>query len=179
MATSPYVVNVATLLGRPGAMEELTLEFAVPERIGEGMLYLDAGTQLTIELRIEILVDGVLATAQCASTLVGECSRCLQPLKQEWSGQITELFGLDEQDESLDYFVRNDEIDLEGPLRDTLVLELPFQPLCKEDCLGLNPNDGTPLVEPLPEAEAEVDPRWAKLQELLGSDALVDDSREK
>ena len=59
------------------------------------------------------------------------------------------------------------------------MLELPFQPLCKEDCLGLNPNDGTPLVEPLPEAEAEVDPRWAKLQELLGSDALADDSREK
>lgn len=179
MSTSPYVVNVATLIGRPGTMNELELDVTVPERIGEGMLYLDAGANLELDLRLESLVDGILATVDARAELTGECSRCLQPIAREWNGHVAELFGFAAGDESLDYFVKDDLIDLEGPLRDAVVLELPFQPLCEDGCLGLNPETGEKLTEPLPEPEADVDPRWAQLRELLEDGGDGADKREK
>lgn len=172
MAASPYEVNVATIMGKPGSMRELELEVAVPERIGVGMLYFEAGAQLEVALRLETLVDGILATADVRGTLTGSCSRCLQPLEEQWSGHIAEMFGY-QADESLEYAVVDDRINLEGPIRDAVVLDLPFQPLCSPDCLGLDPQTGQKLTEPLADAPAEIDPRWSKLEQLLRDDDAV------
>lgn len=147
-------------------MRELELDVEVPERIGEGLLYFDRGAALEIDLRLESLHDGILATADVRGTLTGQCGRCLQDISEPWSGHFAELFGF-ESEEALVYLVENEAVDLEGPLRDTVVLELPFQPLCDPDCLGLDPATGEKLTEPLPEPEASIDPRWAQLQQLL------------
>ena len=158
-------------------MRELELDITVPERIGEGLIYLDRGSQLEVDLRLESLHDGILASAEARATLTGQCGRCLQPLSEPWSGSFAELFGF-EVDEALVYQVEQEAIDIEGPLRDTLVLDLPFQPLCDPDCLGLDPATGEKLTEPLPEPEAEIDPRWAQLQQLLGDEAGDESSDE-
>lgn len=150
-------------------MRELELDVTVPERIGEGMLYFDKGAVLEIDLRLESLVDGVLATAEVSGTLTGQCSRCLQDLAEPWSGTVTELYSFDE-DESIEYLVKDDQLDLEGPIRDAVVLELPFQPLCEPGCLGLDPETGEKLTEPLPEPEESIDPRWEQLKGLLETD---------
>lgn len=150
-------------------MRELELDVTVPDRIGEGMLYFDKGAVLEIDLRLESLIDGVLATAEVSGTLTGQCSRCLKDLEEPWSGTVTELYSF-EQDESVEYLVKNDELDLEGPIRDAVVLDLPFQPLCEPDCLGLDPENGEKLTEPLPEPEESIDPRWEQLKGLLETD---------
>ena len=41
--------------------------------------------------------------------------------------------------------LEGDLIDLEPVLRDAVVLELPFQPLCRPDCAGLCPECGANL----------------------------------
>ncbi|NLT26049.1 MAG: DUF177 domain-containing protein [Microbacteriaceae bacterium] len=166
MPTSPYVVNVSSLLQKPGSMRELELDITAPERIGEGLIHFAEGAELELDLRLESLHDGILATADVRGTLTGQCSRCLQDVSEPWSGHFAELFGL-QADEALVYIVENEAVDLEGPLRDTVVLDLPFQPLCEPDCLGLDPATGEKLTEPLPEPEDEIDPRWAQLQQLL------------
>ena len=170
MPTSPYVVNVSPLIQKPGMMRELELDITVPERIGEGLLYFDRGAELELDLRLESLHDGILATADVRGTLTGQCGRCLQDISEPWSGRFAELFGL-QADESLVYAVEEEAVDLEGPLRDTVVLDLPFQPLCDPDCLGLDPATGEKLTEPLPEPEPPIDPRWAQLQQLLDDPA--------
>lgn len=170
MAASPYEVNVATIMHKPGSMRELELDVVVPERIGEGMLYFDKGAELEVDLRLETLVDGILATADVRGTLTGNCSRCLKPLEEDWSGHVAEMFGY-QADESLEYALDGDVINLEGPIRDAVVLDLPFQPLCEPGCLGLDPVTGEKLTEPLPEVEEAVDPRWAQLEQLLQNDA--------
>jgi len=169
MAASPYEVNVATIMHKPGSMRELELDVVVPERIGEGMLYFDKGAELEVDLRLETLVDGILATADVRGTLTGNCSRCLQPLEEEWSGHVAEMFGY-QADESLEYALDGDVVNLEGPIRDAVVLDLPFQPLCEPGCLGLDPVTGEKLTEPLPEVAEEVDPRWAQLEQLRQND---------
>jgi uncharacterized protein len=63
--------------------------------------------------------------------------------------------------------MEGDLIDLEPLLRDAVVLALPFQPTCSEDCPGLCPECGTRLADqPGHTHEAAVDPRWAALQQL-------------
>jgi len=60
-----------------------------------------------------------------------------------------------------------DLLDLEPLLRDAVVLELPFQPLCMEDCPGLCVECGARLAdEPDHAHQAVVDPRWAALATL-------------
>ncbi|MFD2674712.1 YceD family protein [Gulosibacter bifidus] len=176
MVDSAFSVNVATIMHKPGTMRELELDVVVPERIGEGMLYFDRGAELEIDLRLETLVDGILATADVHGTLTGQCSRCLDDIAQEWDGHIAELYGY-ELDESIEYAITDDRIDLEGPIRDAVVLELPFQPLCAEDCYGLDPETGEKRTAPAAEPTPELDPRWAALEGLLSNndgDALTD-----
>jgi len=56
-------------------------------------------------------------------------------------------------------------------LRDEVVLDLPFQPLCREDCAGLCTVCGVNLNDH-PDHEHEVvgDPRWEALRGLEGGD---------
>ncbi|MFD2757950.1 YceD family protein [Gulosibacter faecalis] len=178
MAASPYEVNVATIMHKPGSMREFELDVTVPERIGEGMLYFDKGAELEVDLKLETLVDGILATADVRGTLTGNCSRCLTPLEEDWSGHVAEMFGY-QADESLEYALDGDMINLEGPIRDAVVLDLPFQPLCEPDCLGLDPATGERLTEPLPEDDEPIDPRWAQLEQLLRDDAESGSSESK
>jgi uncharacterized protein len=52
-------------------------------------------------------------------------------------------------------------------LRDAVVLALPFQPLCQDDCPGLCVECGARLADdPGHQHDEPVDPRWAALQGL-------------
>ena len=64
-----------------------------------------------------------------------------------------------------------DLIDLEPVLRDAVVLELPFQPLCRPDCAGLCPQCGANLNDdPGHEHRPDNDPRWDALLRFERSD---------
>ena len=67
--------------------------------------------------------------------------------------------------------LEGDLLDLEPVLRDAVVLALPFQPLCRPDCLGLCPECGARLADdPDHTHDAPIDPRWAQLQQLAAPD---------
>jgi uncharacterized protein len=63
--------------------------------------------------------------------------------------------------------VDGDFVDLEPVLRDTVVLSLPVNPVCDEDCEGLCAGCGAKFAE-LPDDHAHdaPDPRWAALASL-------------
>jgi uncharacterized protein len=74
--------------------------------------------------------------------------------------------GVAEEDEETSR-LEGDLLDLEPLLRDAVVLALPFQPLCREDCPGLCVECGARLADdPEHGHEAQIDPRWAALQGL-------------
>ena len=63
--------------------------------------------------------------------------------------------------------LQDDLVDLEPLLRDAVVLALPFQPLCEDDCPGLCVECGARLADDPDHAHDEpVDPRWAALAAL-------------
>ena len=74
--------------------------------------------------------------------------------------------------------LQDDLVDLEPLLRDAVVLALPFQPLCRDDCPGLCTECGARLADDPDHAhEAAIDPRWAALAQL--DDRLDTDDKQK
>ncbi|QEE62558.1 DUF177 domain-containing protein [Salinibacterium sp. dk2585] len=161
-------------------MRETSLEAPVTERLGNAVIAVEPGETIHAEVRLESLHDGILVTAEVDSVAKGECVRCLTEVALPVEVEIQEVFAYDE-DEAFEYQVQDDHVDLEPVVRDAVVLSLPFQPVCQEDCLGLCPQCGVRLLDnPGHEHEEPIDPRWAKLAALEGlteattNDALSD-----
>jgi len=122
-------------------------------------------------------MEGVLVTGTAHASLVGECARCLAEIGGTGNEQgvdvtFQELFvyedhALPEEEDDEVSTLQADLVDLEPLLRDAVVLALPFQPLCEDDCPGLCPDCGARLADDPDHAhQAAIDPRWAALADL-------------
>jgi len=165
---TPFTIGVHDLMHRPGEHREKELDIVLPERLGEGLVAVQAGEKLHLDLRLESLGDGILVSAEVDALATGECGRCLEPVELELEVEFQELFAYS-LDEAFDYEVHDDHVDLEPLIRDAVVLALPFQPVCRPDCAGLDPETGEHLAEPLDGPAPELDPRWAALRDLTAS----------
>ena len=168
---APLVLDTRELGRRPGSMREMTLTEPAPADLGIEVLGVAEGSPVELDLRLEAVMEGVLVTGTARATLTGECARCLEPLVDEIDVRFQELFVYedhasdDEEDEVST--LQDDLVDLEPLLRDAVVLALPFQPLCRDDCPGLCPECGARLADDPDHAhDAAIDPRWAALADL-------------
>lgn len=59
-----------------------------------------------------------------------------------------------------------DEVALDEVVRDAIIADLPFAPLCKPECPGLCPECGIRLADNPGHEHQNVDPRWASLAAL-------------
>lgn len=162
---SPLVFDTRELSRRAGTMLEVQRTVPAPADLGLEVISVPEGSDVELDIRMESVVEGVLASGTATVQLQGECARCLTGIEDTMSFDLQELFfhpGREvDEDESL---IVDESIDLESPLRDAVVLELPFTPLCREDCLGLCPDCGFNLNDDPDHEHGEVlDPRWSKL----------------
>ncbi len=100
------------------------------------------------------------------------CSRCLQPTEYVNDVPFEETFGVVEygqNEDELDFVPFNgEEIDLTDLIRETLIINEPYQVLCQEDCKGLCVHCGTDLnISSCSCDSFVVDPRLAVLRTLL------------
>lgn len=162
---------------RPGSQREVVRSVSAPAELGIEVLRVPEGSQVELDLRLEAVMEGVLLTGSAQAELEGECARCLEPIQDEILVNLQELFVYDDvrrdhADVELDEEtskLEDDLLDLEPLLRNAVVLALPFQPLCQEDCPGLCTECGARLADDPEHAhEAAIDPRWAGLQGLEG-----------
>ncbi len=127
-------------------------------------------------------MEGVLVTGTATAGLDGECVRCLEGIVDEVDADFQELFVYDDHapdldDEELDVSrLEGDLLDLEPVLRNSVVLALPFQPLCQDDCPGLCPECGARLADdPTHQHDEPIDPRWLGLTRIA---ALTEETDE-
>lgn len=145
------------------------------------MIGVPEGDPVQFDLRLEAVVEGVLVTGSASGRLVGECARCLVDIEDEFLADVQELYVYPESDAEPDEASRleGDLIDLEPVLRDQVVLALPFQPLCSDDCPGLCPDCGVRLADqPGHRHEVSIDPRWSELAGLLRQDDAPSKTKE-
>jgi uncharacterized protein len=101
--------------------------------------------------------------------LDGPCMRCLEGADRAVAVDSREVDQPGAGDDELKSpYLDGDELDVHAWARDALVLELPTQIVCTDDCRGLCAVCGENLNTAGPEHahEAAPDPRWAKLSEL-------------
>ena len=157
---------------RPGSQRQEKRTVPAPADLGIEVLRVPEGSPVDLDLRLEAVMEGVLVTGSASAELAGECARCLEPIADEIEVRFQELFVYDDQDYSSGEddevsMLEGDLLDLEPLLRDAVVLALPFQPLCEDDCPGLCTECGARLADdPDHTHEAAIDPRWGKLHEL-------------
>jgi uncharacterized protein len=174
---APLVLDTRELGRRPGSQRQISLTAEAPAELGIEILSVPEGSPVDIDLRLEAVMEGVLVTGTAEAELEGECSRCLEPIEDTVRVDLQELFVYDDPDERSHpgddedddvSRLEGDLLDLEPLLRDAVVLALPFQPLCREDCPGLCVECGARLADdPGHRHEAAVDPRWAALGDVV------------
>ncbi|MDR2722299.1 MAG: DUF177 domain-containing protein [Cellulomonadaceae bacterium] len=161
-------------------MREVAKVVPAPADLGlEGVIGIPEGSPLTVGVRMEAVMEGVLVTGAVRGTAVGECSRCLDPVNQEVTVRVQELFvypervkaaqdaGDDIEDDDAEAELIDDQADLEPAVRDSVVTALPFTPLCRPDCPGLCSECGARLADDPDHHHDLVDPRWSALQTML------------
>jgi len=158
---NPFVLNVRDLVRHPGDMRERTLDLQAPEHLGEGLVAVQAGTRIDIDVKLESLHEGILASGTVSTRADGECARCLAPVSLPVQVEFAELFAYPSE-EPFDHALSGDTLDLEPVVRDAVVLALPFQPECVDGCEDLDLGPGISLITA--DAPKPVDARWAALQ---------------
>jgi len=118
-------------------------------------------------------VEGEIST-----TIDIECDRCLQPVDKTFDFSFNAAFvtadnytqakeaELNQGDLEISIYA-GDAIDLGELVREQIILNLPEQTFCRDDCKGLCPKCGANrnLIDCNCE-EKEIDPRWAALKNL-------------
>jgi len=171
---SPLVVDTRELGRRPGASQRLTRVVPAPADLGTVVIGVATGSDLTLTLLLESVMEGVLVTGTIEGTSTGQCVRCLEDIERELEVRVQELYAYPGASTAGDEDVlemEGDLLDLEPALRDALVPALPFQPVCRADCPGLPTQYGAPDDEegdPDEGVPEGVDPRWAALAQLAG-----------
>ncbi len=169
---SPLVLDITALRRRAGEMKSIQREVPAPAGLGIELIRVAEGSPIDLDLQLESVVEGVLVTGTASADLVGECARCLVEVTDEQSFDLSELYYYPGKDAEEDAnWVENDTVDLEPALRDAIVLDLPFTPLCRDDCAGLCAVCGQNLNDdPSHSHDEPIDARWEKLADFASTE---------
>lgn len=182
MTSRVLVVPIAELRRRPGRRRRVSQAVGLPG-LGITTAVVPDGAEIVIDVELEALSTGLVATGTIEVPWEGECRRCLQPVTGTATARIREVFEPRPIDGET-YPLADDLVDLEPMVRDAALLALPLAPLCGPECRGPAPETFPAVVSerstvgptPGPEGgiDAPPDPRWAALGDLR-FDSSADD----
>lgn len=174
---SPLLIAIKDFGRNPGSMHSWQNVVASPGQLGTPMIGVQDGSDIDLDLSLEAVHEGIFVSGTARVQLVGECSRCLDPLAYGLDVEIQEMFFFEEpvvercskddvEDDDEQRLIEHDHLDLEPVLRDAIVTALPFQPVCQENCEGLCSECGVRLLDEPGHHHEVLDPRWAALSGL-------------
>ena len=167
------VVDVAPLLR--GEIKKIDIDYMLsPEQL-DGVNFEDARVTGTLTDN-----SGYMRLTLTAELVYhGECARCLAPVdgvfSLDFERTVTTEGTIDEDklEELADEYVvlNGNELDVDEPLREELLLGFPTRLLCSDDCEGLCPKCGRPKREgDCGCVLKEIDPRLAVLKNFFDKD---------
>ena len=184
-----YLFNAHDLPRSAGEMKQYEFDITIPERVGIDVLAVLPGEEIHCDMTLSSVKEGVLVSLEIFAVADGECTRCLEPLEWDFTRRIQELYryapekahtkaqrkaqeAQGELDFDEDLMMDGEIINLEIPIRDAIILDLPINPLCSENCPGLCPDCGVKWSAlPAGHAHEVIDSRWAGLSALRDPDS--------
>ena len=156
-------LNAVEMLRQPGFYRDF--EFEV---VGDAVAVVHDALDGPIELRLtlETLNDGISVRGTIATPWTGVCRRCLAPLSGVDTAEVGELYQKVVIDPDA-YLIEDGQLDLVPLVRETALLQLDDERLCRPDCAGLCPQCGIDRNEESCDCGVETrDERWAALDGL-------------
>ena len=172
----PYVISTRDLPSGAGNMRQFTLTAPVPADWSTALISVSPG-DITLDITVQQVTDGILVNVSSCLDLQGQCGRCLQDITDQLDVDICQLYyfphiaeqliAQGDEDAKDEPVLQKEQIDLEPLLRDYVLPELPYQPLCNPDCAGLCPGCGQKWADlPADHEHVVIDPRWSALEDL-------------
>ncbi|WP_418969503.1 DUF177 domain-containing protein [Alloscardovia omnicolens] len=182
---TPWSVSISQLSLKPGNTQTIDdLIVPAPSGVGDNLVGIAEGSDVTVDARLESLADGILFTGTISADFDSECMRCLEPIHSTitvhpvvfftyekdapvQSNSEEEVDIIASQDESNDTYPLSPDsiyLNLESLIRDNLAQALPLQPLDREDCLGLCSQCGINLNDNPDHKHEVVNIQWAALE---------------
>ncbi len=154
------------------------LDCALFDLLGETPIY-------KVDLLLSHLDSVTQLKGSISATVTHSCSRCAEDFQSPLNKKFTTVYskseegiktlsdGLDDLQGSFDIeFITGNELDVGEVVHEQIAIDIPFQPLCSEDCKGLCPQCGANLNTEEPHAHSEsedkTDSPFAKLKVLRG-----------
>jgi len=163
---SALEVDITPLKRKPGSQKQFTV--SLPPLDGMALVTAEVrATELHLDLALEVVGEELVAQGTIEVAWTGPCRRCLEEQTDITAIELREVFEK-RPDEGETYLLAENEVDLEPMVRETVLLNLPVAPLCRDDCEGPDPSRFPTTVEAEadPEAEPPADPRWAALSDI-------------
>ncbi len=164
-------INVGFLLSDgPGNQKNIEVEIDSPVRIADDLV----AKSIQGQLRLSRTKEGILVQGNLNISVDRECARCLDTFVHEISVNVEELYASPRPIGETEFFVGQDaKLNLAPLLRAEVLIALSHREFCREDCKGLCPVCGVNHNQESCDCEIDnIDPRLAKLKELIDSDNL-------
>jgi len=181
----PFVLDSHALPRQAGAHRHVERRVATAEPWGDQLIGLPARSPVTLVCDLEAVGEGILVTGRALCLLTGQCARCLTPLERPTEVAFQELFVYADRADRVAQATRarrpaaapgsapdaeewsltdGDTVDLEEVVRDAVMLDLPWTPVCEDDCAGLCVDCGANLnTDPSHSHAGRIDARWSGL----------------
>ncbi len=172
-------LSIVDLPTRPDHFRDYEMDLVVGDDLGTSVMRVEPGTVLHVNATAQSMTDGVLLRISTQVPVTSACVRCLDEFTEDVDLQLDELYFTpeaikrmvaDEGEEAVEelQILEADEIELEPLLRDAIIADMEFSPLCSDDCEGLCETCGEPLRDlPADHAHELLDLRFSKLAALL------------
>src|SRR3954453_19542091 len=91
-AGNPWKVDLRELGRRPGSLQELDKTLPALADWKVELIGVPEGAEISLRLRLESVMEGVLVSGEVDAPLVGSCARCLEPVEDTIKLDVQELF---------------------------------------------------------------------------------------
>jgi uncharacterized protein len=162
-------INVGFLLSvGPGNNKDVQIDITDAVRISDDLV----AKSIIGQLRLSRTKEGILAQIKLTIIVDRSCARCLDSFEHNIPVNVEELYASPRPIGETEFFVGQDaQLDLAPLIRAEVLIALSHREFCRDDCKGLCPVCGVNHNHENCDCEIEyIDPRMAKLKELLDAD---------
>ena len=166
-------LNLKRFAQEPGAALPFDYEMDLSQVEWNGQRPFSHGVH--IKGKVRNMAGAMLLNVRLSTVLSLLCDRCAQPFEKEKTVEYETLLAFELENGESDEIVLLDKdgvLELDELMHEVFLLELDMKNLCSEDCKGLCSGCGADLNHEPCRCKKEIDPRLAKLAQLLEDGGL-------